>query len=1526
MPIQPNRALTTIALTATAWLVSPPNPTHAQVTTITWNGGCSADPDNHWYHTCGSGTETNWDTNGIPQTHDNVFIPASAGSTTVRNTAGSTAIIPDNDGNLQFYSLGDVDINTVNSLAPLRVEAGDLGGFDVDGDLILNSTTEPSMIHHLEVDGGVLRLATSAGDINDNALTLPNGGLLTNGGQIDPIDFNPPGGKIINLGLFETFTEPAGGPRSRISIDEFENQGTVSMTGAGINVGFSSTFINKANKLWTVNVQELTGGGNLFLNPLIAPRFINEQDATLDVTTANGAEAAVISMVNDQGNIILHTNSVLLVGTGNAADPDRPERRSEFNGGTVQLAHYSKLVVGISDFFPAQLIWTGGATAITNAQEASEESIGEVVVVEFATLTMLRDDVAPINTFDRVRLRNHGTTNLVSDLFPDLAATALLLKNEAYVVNEVTGTINIENASISAPAGEETEFTTVDNQGGTINFKNNTVSAINVPLHISNGGVVNVLSGQVFIGDQSAERNPNAHLASGFFNIEEFARLELVTRNWFDGTSFDFSGLGTLVIGSESGNNDGSIEVSSGTVVLDMIEGLGPLPGGVTLYGSIAGSDQGAVHNDGIIDSRAGRIGNLTNTDLGEIFILEHSFRPADPTVITGTVINQGLITQGSTLMLDDGTIEIHPAGRYEIRGNVNVLNNGQPFANPRIRVAGGELKKNSDDGTSSIDVQVDLSDGGTVKVDPSSDPNAQNILELTSGGSGTGAGQFVAGENAFLSLDAGTFTFDGDFSASGNGVFTLGSPNGGSQAFLQVTGGTFTTSMTGPGQFIFGPANQLGGGDAAVVINGQGRFVNTGPVDWLSGTISDTGGGFHHAGQGESNLFLIREVFSTPRTLNGRFIIEQDSVVDHTGDTLDLVGGTIHNKGTYRLGGQITSTSADNILNEGLFKLAQAAATRSIDASFDNPGTVEVVGSSTLNLNGPIAQLSGTVLSGGRWLVGAAGAINLNDAPITHNSAFVEIFGNGLVANLPTVQGIDFTNNGTLALRLGTNFTADQAFNQNGTLIVDDTSDATITGAFTADGDSTTIIHGTLAAGSINLAGGLVGGTGTIVAALVDNTGGQVAPGSSAGKLTIDGDYTASADARHDIELGGLIPETEHDQLDVTGAATIHGAVLIKPIDDFTPAVGNTFDIATADTITTNLALIPLTGPMYDAAVVSIPDNRQALRLTAAQGAEYTGIPGLWDDGLNWSTGELPDADDRLLIRIDTTAATVQGPAAATTVDTLVIGDAASAHATTLTLGNGDITATTAAIIRATGQLTGTGHLIADTYNAGTLTPGTSPGTINITGDYTQLDTATLEIELAGTTPDTEHDVVAVTGAAALAGTLDLELINNYEDTIIPSDTFVIMTYATNNGTTTFDTHDFNAPTIPGLTLTPTYNSNNLTLTATALDGDANLDGVVDLDDLVTLAANFDTVVTERDWRLANFDHDTDVDADDLNLMAANFAGNPDTLVAIADSLGVQLTQLPEPATATTFLLLSMTRQLRRRSTRAAAHCPTTA
>jgi hypothetical protein len=91
----------------------------------------------------------------------------------------------------------------------------------------------------------------------------------------------------------------------------------------------------------------------------------------------------------------------------------------------------------------------------------------------------------------------------------------------------------------------------------------------------------------------------------------------------------------------------------------------------------------------------------------------------------------------------------------------------------------------------------------------------------------------------------------------------------------------------------------------------------------------------------------------------------------------------------------------------------------------------------------------------------------------------------------------------------------------------------------------------------------------------------------------------------------------------------------------------------------------------------------------------------------------------------------------------------------------------------------TGTGDLTVDVFNDGRLSPGSSPGAINVHGNYEHGFDGTLDIEIGGRQPGTGMDRVNITGAATLRGTLNVSVLPGF----CADGTFTFMTFASRSG-----------------------------------------------------------------------------------------------------------------------------------------------
>lgn len=96
---------------------------------------------------------------------------------------------------------------------------------------------------------------------------------------------------------------------------------------------------------------------------------------------------------------------------------------------------------------------------------------------------------------------------------------------------------------------------------------------------------------------------------------------------------------------------------------------------------------------------------------------------------------------------------------------------------------------------------------------------------------------------------------------------------------------------------------------------------------------------------------------------------------------------------------------------------------------------------------------------------------------------------------------------------------------------------------------------------GNIVNPGGLFQGEGVVTASF-DLQGGTLAPGSSPGLLTINGNFNQTDSGILAIELGGYDQGTDYDSLWIDGPATLAGTLNVSLWDLFTPEAGKFFDI----------------------------------------------------------------------------------------------------------------------------------------------------------------------------------------------------------------------------------------------------------------------------------------------------------------------------------------------------------------------------
>jgi autotransporter-associated beta strand protein len=152
---------------------------------------------------------------------------------------------------------------------------------------------------------------------------------------------------------------------------------------------------------------------------------------------------------------------------------------------------------------------------------------------------------------------------------------------------------------------------------------------------------------------------------------------------------------------------------------------------------------------------------------------------------------------------------------------------------------------------------------------------------------------------------------------------------------------------------------------------------------------------------------------------------------------------------------------------------------------------------------------------------------------------------------------------------------------------------------------------------------GGIFGGTGAVTNLVLVGSRGEIHPGASAGRLTVDNSVTfANFSAVLRAELDGhAVAGVDYDQLVVSGSLNLSGATLVLDRDPgYAPAVGQTLTLATAGALSGTFSGLPEGGRVSArGAEFALSYAGQAVTLTATGGLRaYARTDALFRVGTN--------------------------------------------------------------------------------------------------------------------------------------------------------------------------------------------------------------------------------------------------------------------------------------------------------------------
>jgi hypothetical protein len=583
-----------------------------------------------------------------------------------------------------------------------------------------------------------------------------------------------------------------------------------------------------------------------------------------------------------------------------------------------------------------------------------------------------------------------------------------------------------------------------------------------------------------------------------------------------------------------------------------------------------------------------------------------------------GTFNVDGNILNGagtSTINIDGGTLNVGMGNGSIDNFDGNIYNNGAGTST--INIDGGTL--NVGWGNGSIDVDT-LTLGAAVNT------NGNHTL------SGTG------------SLKAGTVIVGGE----GTGVFIQ-------------TGGTHTAgSLSGKGDYQLVSGNLTVGGnvfdstETFDIDDYSGNFTQTGGVHTIANSAHFALGTYTLQG---GSLNVGGDILASTLNLDGGTLTVGHDDVDLFPGYGFVIGGNIY-AGTLTVGN--TATASYTLAGRPVIKETYVEPIPDEETVVAN---LEIIGGSG---TGTFTQTGGLHAVGNLSLAteyNGTGSYNLSGGNLNAFSEFIGESGTGTFTQTGGTHTVSYTNitPGLPGFEGARVLGYDQSFDSGGNLVPstgsyhlsggDLVADREIvgdfgTGTFTQTGGTNTV--GDLSVGSTGSSYNLSGGT--LDAYMIDatapgsqfnftggtlsvdafngnlvNDGGTLTPGNSPGATFITGDYTQLFDGTFEVEIGGLFQGTEYDWLDVSGSATLGGALNVSLFDLgsglFNPSLGYSFDILTADTIIGEFDLLTLAllggGLKWDVSYILDDFSTDFVRLSVVSAVPVPSAVWLFGSGL---------------------------------------------------------------------------------------------------------------------------------------------------------------------------------------------------------------------------------------------------------------------------------------------------------------------
>ena len=1260
--------------------------------------------------------------------------------------------------------------------------------------------------------------------VTNGTLTTTSGGLIQAYGGTTLTTLTISTGSTVNVLDNNTVNLGAGTITNNGAINENSIGNTTELSVAG-----STTLSGTGTLTMSNHLQNYILGGGTFTNDetIQGAGTIGNTNLTLVNNGTIDANQSVALLINTSGGT---TNTKTLEATAGGT--------LQINGSSVTNTGVGTILSsGTSSFVNLDSVTINGGTLTTTSGGVMQAYGGTILNgVTISATSALQIPDNQIAELTAGTITNNGTIDLNSGgdtTELQIVGGAVTLtgggqivmsdKTQNYIFNTGTGTTltNVNNTiSGSGDIGNNQNLIFVNESGGTVDAVSSHGNTLTINpgtgtgAGTTNTGLLEASSGGTLVLNDTVT-NTGGTITALTGGVVDLAGTDLIGGTLTSTGTGVINGYGSATLDGTSGH---AITLTAGSNLV--------IPDNQVLNAAGSLINNGTLTINSVGDNTELIIGSsLTLTGTGTLTM---SPRVQNYIFGGGTLTNQstiqgsGVIGNGDLTLVNNATIDANQsAASLTINPNGGTTNTGMMeatagatllFSGDSVTNTGGTILAS---GTGSIaDLNGVSITGGTLTSTSGGIFQAYASATLNTLTISTGSTVNVLDNNS-LNLGAGTITNNG----------TINEISAGDNTFVSIAG---NTTLAGTGTLTMSPHVQnyiQGGGTltnqetiqgSGVIGNGSLTLVNNGIIDANQSAaelVINPSGGTTNTKTMEATAGGTMEFRSGSVTNTGT---AATILATGTGSIVDFNGATVN-------GGTLTTSSG------GLMQAYNTALLNGVTLS--SGSTLNVLDNNSVDINGTITN-KGTINEnsiGDNTFITLAGNTTLTGTGKLVLSAKSQNYINGsfTLTNQGTIEGEGHIGNGDLTLvNTGSILANETGAHAPSTLLIDtgaggfSNSSGTKNGILNVSAKNTLIIEGgpfnnysgsTLTGGTYIVAGTLefAAGTGLVTndaaitlssaTAEIFNTTNSTNALTTFADNGTKGTFTVNSFTFNDANVF-----TNSGILAVGGGGKFNASAQLTNFNSTTSTLtGGTYNLTAtgqlqfnnqgdASDIITNAAHITLSG----------------VDTTKAPIIDQTGANALANFNTNASAGSFILAADRQF----TTGGNLTNAGIVTVQKSTGTGSTALIIGGTGVYSQTGGTTTVDGVLNASGGInvsggfiygnaagitTGTQGTLVGNFDltAGTINPGDGIkkiGDLNITGTYTESGAGILNIDLHGTTANTTYDVLNVSGAAALGGTINIDLLTGF--TPIVGDTWDVLNYASETGSFT----TVNLPTAP--------------------------------------------------------------------------------------------------------------------------------